>query len=490
MFDLIVYAGGCYAIIGTAGYVIGHPAVAKRYGTTFRKSGAQEPASRQGIIARQFAHAIQMVNFLVYAIAGSRITEYQYPPSISELYTEATRRAFDMSNHFFITTGSPHSRAYYPRNFAWFYPTLLDAATIRDSEDIANRVALLEQSLKTVVISARNTPYTTTLVAFSQKRFAAVNYVTPPSDSLLGVLCGIEQLLGQATPLSPPIRAAVLAGTALLSEYRADLAAQARYLISQLSPATFETASGTVTCPLFDIQKNKSSATDTRRERMRFVVNANIWSTLRKAVSLGIIGSEEVADCIGCDLLSYKEKILDLFGSEGFIRNSVDPNYPAEGIHAITLDFAHVNRGFWDFSSAREAALFKNTVAMITGSDEFTDTSGKCFFVSAENARTGLIHWMTVPSYHGRTVWPALNVEFADRLLDLADATNDADCFARAATTLQQIKRYVASANGYPELLDAHGKPYRTWIYRSAVADSWFPRFASVWYKAFGERLA
>ena len=266
-----------------------------------------------------------------------------------------------------------------------------------------------------------------------------MNYVTPPSDSLLGVFCGIEQLLGRSTPSSPPIKDAVLAGQAILANHRTDLATQVRHLLNQLSFATFETVQGTVTCPLFDAQKNKSTATDTRRERMRFVVNANIWSTLAKAIELDVVAPREIEKSFGCDMATYKEHILDLFGGEGFIRNSVDPDYPAAGIHAITLDFAHINRGFWDFSSSREISLFKNTSAMIMNSDLFKDISRECFFVSAKNAPAGLIDRIAVPSYHGRTVWPALNVEFVDRLLDLSRATGDDDYFAQAAMTLRQI---------------------------------------------------
>ncbi len=60
------------------------------------------------------------------------------------------------------------------------------------------------------------------------------------------------------------------------------------------------------------------------------------------------------------------------------------------------------------------------------------------FFRFAKNAPAGLVHRMTVPSYHGRTVWPALNVEFADRLLDLSRATGDDNYFTQAAMTLRQ----------------------------------------------------
>jgi hypothetical protein len=34
-----------------------------------------------------------------------------------------------------------------------------------------------------------------------------------------------------------------------------------------------------------------------------------------------------------------------------------------------------------------------------------------------------------------------------------------------------------------------NGLQYRTWAYRGAVAHSWFPRFLTVWSRAFGAPL-
>jgi hypothetical protein len=38
-------------------------------------------------------------------------------------------------------------------------------------------------------------------------------------------------------------------------------------------------------------------------------------------------------------------------------------------------------------------------------------------------------------------------------------------------------------------LLSEKGLKYRTWAYQSAVAHSWFPRFLTVWKRAFGTSL-
>ena len=48
----------------------------------------------------------------------------------------------------FLVTGAPHASAYYPRDFAWFYPDVLDPETIMDAQDAVRRVRLLEKSVR------------------------------------------------------------------------------------------------------------------------------------------------------------------------------------------------------------------------------------------------------------------------------------------------------------------------------------------------------
>jgi hypothetical protein len=177
---------------------------------------------------------------------------------------------------------------------------------------------------------------------------------------------------------------------------------------------------------------------------------------------------------------------LKVFGGEGYIRNSLDPDLDERESSGITLDFAHVHDGFWDFSSTEEARLFKSTADRIFADSAFADTSGDTFFVSHGFIYYRPMYRYTVPGYHGRTVWPNFNVAFAERLLALADSTNDSIYRGRAERILQGVKSIVEKNGAYPELVDDKGKLYKTWIYRGAIADSWFPYFASVWHQAFG----
>ena len=57
------------------------------------------------------------MNFL-----GDRfLRKYQASAGIDELYRHSVDSAF-VAAEAFLVTGAPHASAYYPRDFAWFYP--------------------------------------------------------------------------------------------------------------------------------------------------------------------------------------------------------------------------------------------------------------------------------------------------------------------------------------------------------------------------------
>jgi hypothetical protein len=474
---VILCASTVYLLVGTIIYLVGHPKLRYRIKTDLgaaSKRNRPDKMAGRSVIYRHLAHCTQIVNFVFNKISRpKRPTRFA---SVSDAYAIAVRRAFDPHHQSFITTGSPHARACYPRNFAWFYPTLLDRATIIDSLDFENRTTLIVLSLETILKVAGTAPYTTTLIPLTRQRMSAVNYVTPPSDSLLGIFAGIEQLVGSGAPRSAG------EGARLLEEYGADLRTQTHGLIGELKEITVE---GT-RCSLLDTEQNRSSATDTRGGRLRFVVAANVWATIAKAVRLGIIDQKSVCERLGCDLPQYKRSILKLFGRGGYIRNSLDPDLDERESSEITLDFAHVHRGFWDFSTEEEIRLFQATADRIFADSAFADASGDTFFVSRGWFYYRPMYRYTVPGYHGRTVWPNFNVAFTERLLAFAAWTENPNYRRRAERILRGVKSIVEKNGAYPELVDEKGKLYKTWIYRSALADSWFPYFASVWHEAFG----
>jgi hypothetical protein len=437
----------------------------------------------QGLVASCVANAIQAANFV-----GDRFLRKTRHSSadIDELYTGSMNSAFSAAESFLVT-GAPHASAYYPRDFAWFYPDVLDPDTIMDSEDAIRRVRLLETSVRLMLEAVRSGVVTTTLIPVGRKRYIGINYFSRPSDTLLGILAGLEQIIRADQRVSASylgLSQGAHAGRLLLIEYREDLRHAIIELASALEP--FE-AAGTSHL-LCDAAAPRSAATDTRAERRRFVTNACVYATFVRAIDLGVIGVGELELVLGRELSTYKAQLLGLFGKHGYISHSLDcDNEPPAA--CIALDFVNVTKGFWDLKNERERALFAATTDLILAEPRFRVPNTSHFLVSVNNPRRKMIHKIAAPTYQGRSSWPTFNVEFADRMLDYDEFSGTGTYRPRARDILSDIRAATELHGGYQELLTDQGLKYRTWAYRGAVAHSWFPRFLTVWKRAFGTPL-
>ncbi|MBR0906808.1 hypothetical protein [Bradyrhizobium liaoningense] len=436
----------------------------------------------QGVTATFVANALQAVNFL-----GDRILrKSQHSLSaIEDLYRYSMDSAFSVSEAFLVT-GAPHASAYYPRDFAWFYPDVLDPETIMDSQDAVRRVRLLEKSVRLLLEAVRANVVTTTIVPAGRDRYLGVNYFSRPSDTLLGILAGLQQMISaeERTSSYLAMSQCAHAGRLLLAEYGNDLKRAILRLASELEPFA-ESGTRHLLC---DARAPRSAATDTRAEGRRFVTNACVYTTFVWGVQLGIVDENELKRLLGRDLAQYKKDLLGLFGKDGYIRHSLDgpAGTPAS---SVALDFVSVHRGFWDMSDGSERALFAATANLVIAEPRFRIPSTFHFLVSADNPRTKMIHKIAAPAYQGRSSWPTFNVEFADRMLDYDEFSGTDTYRACAQGILKDIRTATEVHGGYQELISEQGLKYRTWAYKGAVAHSWFPRFLSVWRRAYGAPL-
>lgn len=427
------------------------------------------------------ANALQAVNFL-----GDRFLR-KSPHSLSaleDLYRHSMDSAFSVTEAFLVT-GAPHASAYYPRDFAWFYPDVLDPETIMDSQDAVRRVRLLEKSVRLLLEAVRANVVTTTIVPAGRGRYLGVNYFSRPSDTLLGILAGLQQMISAEERTSHlAMSQCAHAGRLLLAEYRGDLRRAILQLASELEPLN----DGGTRYLLCDVHAPRSAATDTRAERRRFVTNASVHTTFVWGVQLGIVDENELKRLLGRDLAQYKKDLLRLFGKDGYIRHSLDgpARTPAS---SVALDFVGVHRGFWDMSEASERSLFAATADLIIAEPRFRIPSTFHFLVSADNPRNKMIHKIAAPAYQGRSSWPTFNVEFADRMLDYDEFSGSYTYRSCAQAILKDIRTATELHGGYQELISEQGLKYRTWAYKGAVAHSWFPRFLSVWRRAYGTPL-
>jgi hypothetical protein len=274
------------------------------------------------------------------------------------------------------------------------------------------------------------------------------------------------------------------AGRLLLAEYGLDLNRAILRLASELEAFDHEGARYL----LCDASAPRSAATDTRAERRRFVTNACVYTTFVWGVQLGVVDENELKRLMGRDLAQYKKDLLRLFGKDGYIRHSLDG--PAGSpVSSVALDFVSVHRGFWDLNDASERALFAATTDLIIAEPRFRIPSTFHFLVSADNPRNKMIHKIAAPAYQGRSSWPTFNVEFADRMLDFDEFSGSETYRACAQGILKDIRTATEVHGGYQELISEQGLKYRTWAYKGAVAHSWFPRFLSVWSRAYGTPL-
>jgi len=431
-------------------------------------------------VATWVANGIQAVNFL-----GDRFLRKSHlSGGIDALYRHSMDSAFSPQEAFLVT-GAPHASAYYPRDFAWFYPDVLDPETIIDSADAVRRVRLLEKSVHLLLEAVRANVVTTTIVPAGGDRYIGVNYFSQPSDTLLGILAGLEQILraDQRESSYLAMSQGAHAGRLLVAEYREDL----KRAISELASALQPFEQDGLSALLCDVTAPRSAATDTRAERRRFVTNACVYATFARGIRLGVIDRTGLEGLLGRELPQYKKELLDLFGRPGHIRHALDAE--GEAANGIALDFVNVHEGFWDLTEPSERALFAATTDLILGEPRFRIRDTSHFLVSLGNPQNKMIHRIAAPAYQGRSCWPTFNVEFADRMLDHDECSGTDRYRACARDILRDIRTATETHGGYQELLSETGQKYQTWAYQGAVAHSWFPRFLTVWRRAFGAPL-
>lgn len=443
-------------------------------------SPSREYQFYQGPVATWVANGIQAVNFL-----GDRFLRKSHlSGGIDALYRHSMDSAFSPQEAFLVT-GAPHASAYYPRDFAWFYPDVLDPETIIDSADAVRRVRLLEKSVHLLLEAVRADVVTTTIVPAGSDRYIGVNYFSQPSDTLLGILAGLEQILraDQRESSYLAMSQGAHAGRLLVAEYREDL----KRAISELASALQPFEQDGLSALLCDVTAPRSAATDTRAERRRFVTNACVYATFARGIRLGVIDRTGLEGLLGRELPQYKKELLDLFGRPGHIRHALDAE--GEAANGIALDFVNVHEGFWDLTEPSERTLFAATTDLILGEPRFRIRDTSHFLVSLGNPQNKMIHKIAAPAYQGRSCWPTFNVEFADRMLDYDECSGTDKYRACARDILRDIRTATETHGGYQELLSETGQKYQTWAYQGAVAHSWFPRFLTVWKRAFGAPL-
>lgn len=249
----------------------------------------------RGLVATCVANGIQAANFL-----GDRFLRkaHRISSEIDELYTDAMNSAF-CATEAFLVTGAPHASAYYPRDFAWFYPDVLDPDTIINSED-AIRGFVCSKRTSGSCWNRRSGVVTTTIIPAAQIGISVSTTFRDlrircwvSSRRLEQIICADQRASASYLGLSQGAHA----GRLLLIEYREDLKKAIIQLARSLEPFD-DNGTGYLLC---DAAAPRSAATDTRAERRRFVTNACIYATFLRAIELGVIRSASWSNCSGAN---------------------------------------------------------------------------------------------------------------------------------------------------------------------------------------------
>ena len=242
-----------------------------------------------------------------------------------------------------------------------------------------------------------------------------VNYFSRPSDTLLGILAGLEQMLSadQRAASYLAMSQGAHAGRLLLAEYRGDL--KRAILSSQASwSRSTMTASRYLLC---DARGPRSAATDTRAERRRFVTNACVYATFLRGMQLGIIERDRAEAAARTRARAIQEGPAPSVRQDGYIRHSLDSRRvrrctPSRWISSMCIGLLGYER------CGRARAVRGHDGSSSSREPRFRIPHTSHFLVSADNPLNKLIHKIAAPAYQGRSSWPTFNVEFADRMLD------------------------------------------------------------------------
>lgn len=439
------------------------------------------PKLINNFLSQFISNIIQLTNFIITSRTShendqNKVTDFE------QLYKNIVKKKFLPDKTIYLTTGDPHSRAFYLRNFGIFYIDILNPDIAIDETDYINRLEITINSINFILSLFYEKPLTTTIIPIGMKYYSGMNYMNKPSDSLLGILSALEMLIyPELYDFSNKYEViqnhAKIKGNAILTRYKKDLKEKLEYMMRDIK------IHKKTKLPMLDRDTAYSSALDTRIEKKRFIVSVNTYSIIKKAIKLNIISERELKKHLKLNLEHYKKLILDTFGQNGYIQNSIEKSYfkkkdPAKN---IVIDFIHTKNGFWNLDNADEFHLFKNTVDIVLNDKRFSDKENKFLIISIRNPKVKWYHKIATPSYHGRSIWSHFIIEFVYGLLKIYDKTKKEIYINKAVSILNNIKEISIKLGGYPEVLSSQkNKLYKTFIYKSAIANAWISRYKTI----------
>lgn len=366
----------------------------------------------------------------------------------------------------FVISGD-HFSMFYPRNLGIFYYPMLDPRIGFGSLDFLDREMYFAQSVAYALEAfSQANQLATTIVPVNRRRVTLLNIYDYPSDSLYGVLTGLNFLL------SPDDYASIYPFS-VSKEYPSHTKTAAEELIKKYNHSIQKLYKGYIH-HVYDektgfVKQNLtlSSMLDSRIRSSAFYDNVIVWKTVQLAGKLGIIPYD--SDW----LKAYKKRIITTFWSEGSGCFLEDLSPEADSEQRMAPDWSiALMTGFIHPSKTQERHFFERSISYIR-----KQKLDKPFpFKVVGIAKGGRMHsWVNtfVPNYQDGALWSNWGVQHIKVLTLTYAATGEKEYLRQASSAIAAYKAAMEKNGGYPEVYDSKGQMLRNFFYRSLLRTGW-----------------
>lgn len=368
------------------------------------------------------------------------------------------------SNEAYLISGD-HFSVQYPRNLGVFYHCLLDSGIDSTEEDWIQRQKIY---LKTIAYDletfTQNGDVSTTIVPLGSKSAACINIYAYPSDSLYGILFGLETLLFKNRDniyhLKQNQRSLYTNDAAkyLLLLYKEKLI----NLIDKYYSTVFDGSTGLIKKSL-----HLSGAKDITMRHSSFYDNVVLWKIMKLSNELNLkIFSDSIIE-------DYRQHIITAFWlkKEGYFiedlsAESINNNYySSDWLVVLFTEFISPD-------NKQELHYFERSVEYIQ-KEKIDKPFGLKYQQTDRKKRQFPLVRFFVPSYGGSSIWSFWGCEYIKLLIILYTQTNNKKYLTVADEQINSYKNNIEKYKGFPELYNDDGTMLSGLFYKSIRQTGW-----------------
>ncbi len=385
------------------------------------------------------------------------------------IYTRIVKQRFN-PKYPYLTSGD-HFSSFYPRNLGLFYSQALIPENTLNLLDYQNRLTTYLNSLHFCLEFFENQKITTTIVPIFRSIFYSANIYREPSDSLLSIMLSLDRLINPRgyNYQTPDVQyqssqdQASKFGLELLEEYKLDLYAKILDLLAKIN----------LNESLFDKKYSFSGIRDGIIRYQCFYDNICLWKTLKLAIKLEIISTNELEEFETLSSISknIRKKFINLI-----IYDTDKKDLSADFLIAYSV-------GFLKTGNQDEAKILLATIKEFD-KNKLIHPLG----IQYSNINSPQTQWLVkliCPSYMGKSIWSHWSVELGMLCLDLVRDKNTNQISNDDINYLLEIVKNITKNTdkkilqyqGYPELYNSQGKIFSNLFYSSILQTGWIVNY-------------